>query len=149
MEDYVFVYGTLCKGGVREMPRLFPHARYLGKATIHGCIHDFGAYPGLRLDEDGIVHGEVYGVDPVILAALDDIERYMPDDYEASYYFRHRATATLADGAQIDCWTYEFNPKYYGERNLIASGDWIAHAATKGPLPDERWPDGKSIGGAW
>jgi gamma-glutamylcyclotransferase (GGCT)/AIG2-like uncharacterized protein YtfP len=144
-EDHIFVYGTLRKGGVREMPRLLPRCRDLGRATLRGVIHDFGAYPGLRLDEDGIVHGEVYTVDSAALTVLDDIERFFPDDYAASYYFRHRVVALLADGDPIECWVYEFNPKYYGDRAPIASGDWIAHAVAKGNLPEERWPDGGTI----
>ena len=144
-EDHVFVYGTLRRGGVREMPRLLPRCRDLGSAPLPGRIHDFGAYPGLRLDEAGLVHGEIYSVDPNALALLDDIERFFPDDYEASYYFRHRVTATLADDSLIECWVYEFNPKYYGKRNPISSGDWITHAAAKGSLPEEKWPDGREI----
>jgi gamma-glutamylcyclotransferase (GGCT)/AIG2-like uncharacterized protein YtfP len=130
-DDHIFVYGTLRKGGVREMPRLFPNCRDLGPATLRGCIHDFGAYPGLRLDEDSVVHGEVYTVDAAALAVLDDIERFFPDDYEASYYFRHRVVAVLAGGEPIECWAYEFNPKYYGHRAPISSGDWIAHVKSR------------------
>jgi gamma-glutamylcyclotransferase (GGCT)/AIG2-like uncharacterized protein YtfP len=144
-EDHIFVYGTLRRGGVREMSRLLPRCRDLGPATLRGVLHDFGAYPGLRLDEDGVVHGEIYTVDAEALALLDDIERFLPDDYEASYYFRHRVVAQLADGASIECWVYEFNPKYYGQRAPITSGDWIAYAAQKGALPEESWPDGKKI----
>ena len=77
-DDHIFVYGTLRKGGVREMPRLFPRCRDLGPATLRGCIHDFGAYPGLRLDEDGVVHdvreeasGEAWEHGPVILSWED------------------------------------------------------------------------------
>ena len=147
MEDYIFVYGTLRKGGVRELPRLFSSARDLGRATIRGRIRVFGAYPGLRLDEEGLVIGEVYSADAAALAVLDDIERFFPGDEETCYYFRRRVTATLANGTPVDCWTYEFNPKYYGERNAIASGDWIAHAAAKGLFPEERWPDWRGIGG--
>jgi len=55
-------------------------------------------------------------------------------------------TTTLADGELIECWVYEFNPKYYDRRAPIASGDWIAHAAEKGALPEEKWPDGRPIG---
>jgi gamma-glutamylcyclotransferase (GGCT)/AIG2-like uncharacterized protein YtfP len=146
MNDHVFVYGTLRKGGVREVPRLFPAAPDLGPATLRGRIYDFGAFPGLEIDDhSGLVHGEVYGVVDGMLDAFDAIEEYWPNDYEASYYHRHRVFVVLSDGQPLECWTYVFNPKHFPQRQLIASGDWIAHAAVKGPLPPETWPDGDPI----
>ena len=146
MDDHVFVYGTLRKGGVREVPRLYPAAPDLGAGTVRGRIYDFGAFPGLELDDQAeLVHGEVYGVVDGMLAAFDAIEEYWPDDYEASYYHRHRVAVTLADGRRLECWTYVFNPKHFPLRHAIDSGDWIAHAAAKGDLPPETWPDGDPI----
>ena len=152
MHDYIFVYGTLRKGGIRAMPALYPAAPDLGPGVIAGALFDFGAYPGLQLDApadetNGRVRGEVYGADAKILRALDEIEMYLPDDPPASYYFRELVTVALDDGREIVCWTYTFNPRFFraGRDNQILSGDWIAHAATKGALPPEHWPDGSDI----
>ena len=147
--EHVFVYGTLRKGGVREMPVLCPDMPDLGPAMLDGALHDFGAYPGLALGPEarGTVHGEVYGCNARVLALLDEIEATLPDNHPASYYFRERVTVSLDDGREIVCWTYTFNPRFFraGRDNQILSGDWIAHAASKGALPPEQWPDGSAI----
>jgi gamma-glutamylcyclotransferase (GGCT)/AIG2-like uncharacterized protein YtfP len=144
----IFVYGTLRKGGVREMPALFPGVPDIGFGVVHGRLYDFGAYPGLLLDAAaGPVLGEIYDVDDAMLARLDEIEEYVDGKPESSYYFRVRCAVAMRDDAVKirDCWVYEFNPEFFRERIEIASGDWIAHAATKGALPPERWPDGGPI----
>jgi gamma-glutamylcyclotransferase (GGCT)/AIG2-like uncharacterized protein YtfP len=143
----VFVYGTLRKGGVREMPALYPGVPDFGAGLITGTLFDFGAYPGLLLGrpDAGDVTGEVYGVNDDMLAALDAIEEYRPDDREASFYFRERVSVRMHTGDTRECWVYVFNPAHFETRDRIASGDWIAHAAQKGALPPEAWPDGAPI----
>lgn len=142
----VFVYGTLRKGGVREMPLLFPRMAFLGFGRTRGYMYDFGAYPGILLDASGpAIIGEVYEADDAVLARLDAIEEFVPGNPAGSYYLRVPVTVRMADGAEQTCWIYEFNPAFFAERVPIATGDWIAHAAAKGVLPEERWPDGDAI----
>jgi gamma-glutamylcyclotransferase (GGCT)/AIG2-like uncharacterized protein YtfP len=142
----IFVYGTLRKGGVREMPALFPGAPDLGFGSVHGWLYDFGAYPGVLLDHAaGPVLGEVYDVDATMLARLDEIEEYFEDSPSTSYYFRVRCDVAMQDGRTLTCQVYEFNPECFKDLIAIPDGDWIAHAARKGPLPPERWPDGDPI----
>jgi gamma-glutamylcyclotransferase (GGCT)/AIG2-like uncharacterized protein YtfP len=117
----IFVYGTLRKGGVREMPALFPGVPDLG------------------------LLGEVYDVDADMLARLDEIEEYFEDSPATSYYFRVRCDVAMQDGRMLACQVYEFNPAFFKDLIAIPDGDWIAHAARKGPLPPERWPDGDPI----
>lgn len=144
--DKVFVYGTLRQGGVREMPRLFPQCAFIGFGTAQGRLYDFGAYPGFMPDaEGGDVAGEVYEVPAIVLRALDDIERYEPHNEAGSYYLRREVTVALQDGRQTTAWVYVCNPDFYDCSNPIAGNDWIAHAAAKGDLPAESWPDGAPI----
>lgn len=145
--NLVFVYGTLRQGGVREMPRLFPQTEFIGFGTAKGWLYDFGAYPGFLPDDadGGDVVGEVYAVPAIVLQALDDIERYEPRNEAGSYYHRREVTVTLQDGRQIAAWVYVCNPDFYDCSRPLASNDWIAHAAAKGSLPPESWPDGAPI----
>ncbi len=144
--DNVFVYGTLRRGGVREMPRLFPQCPFVGLGTATGRLYDFGAYPGFLPDADADdVIGEVYEAPAIVLQALDDIERYEPHNEADSYYLRREVRVTLQGGRQISAWVYVCNPQFYDCSDPIASNDWIVHAAAKGELPAESWPDGAPI----
>ena len=134
----VFVYGTLRVGGVREIPGLFATAKFLGGGMARGRLHDFGAYPGFVAGGDGAVLGEVYEVDAAALATMDDIERIADDMYR-----RVMIVVQMDGSAPRMCWVYECNPARNDmrEQDVIAGGDWIAHASAKGELPPERWPD--------
>ena len=130
----VFVYGTLRRGGVRAMPSIFPDSKFVGDASVGGSLYDFGAYPGLVLDEaNSPVVGEVYEVDEEILGRLDDIE-------SSAYYRRKRVEVSLGD-RRVTCWVYEPDAELFPRRTLIASGDWIEHARTKTDWPEDVWPD--------
>ena len=46
---YVFVYGTLRRGGSNDITRLVPSPRWVGTAQVAGQMYNLGAYPGLVL----------------------------------------------------------------------------------------------------
>jgi gamma-glutamylcyclotransferase (GGCT)/AIG2-like uncharacterized protein YtfP len=120
----VFVYGTLRQGGVREMPQIFPDAKFVGQASVSGSLYDLGTYPGLLLDESSsLVIGEVYEIDDETLYKLDEIEA-------ASDYGRKQVEVSL-DNQRMRCWIYAPDSKGYSDRTLITSGDWIEYAKTK------------------
>jgi gamma-glutamylcyclotransferase (GGCT)/AIG2-like uncharacterized protein YtfP len=91
------------------------------------------------------VVGEVYRVDSDAMRVMDDIERYVEGDATACYYFRRERAVALDDGRAVTAWLYECNPDHYHCTRPIEGGDWIAHAAKKGELPPETWPDGSAI----
>lgn len=153
----VAVYGTLRRGGVRAIPVLFPGIEPVGVGTVEGVLHDFGAYPGF-VTGTGRVVVELYEVDEAQLARLDDIERYRPDDPAGSYYRRVGCEVALHPGTGAEpgtgdrlrpAWIYECNTAHFELGPVIASGDWMAHAAQRvaddGSLPPEAWPDGAAI----
>lgn len=126
----VFVYGTLRGGGVREMPSIFPEAKFVGSASVGGSLYDFGPYPGLLLDgADTSVVGEVYEVGEEILKKLDDIE-------EPAHYTRRRVEVSLGKQS-VTCWIYEPALELYPRRTLIQSGDWIEYAKTRTEWPED------------
>ncbi len=106
----LFVYGTLKRDGVR-FPAL-GGSRFVGAATVSGyALHDLGAYPGMKRG-GGVVHGEVYEVDEVLIPHLDAVEG-APD------LFR-REEVELETGR---AWSYLFVPGVEG-RPRIETGVW-------------------------
>ena len=71
----VFVYGTLKRGFCRESA--LSAQKFLGTARTAPAyrLFDLGSYPGLVPSNDGAsIDGELYEVDELCLAELDDIE---------------------------------------------------------------------------
>ncbi|MEP6570277.1 MAG: gamma-glutamylcyclotransferase [Acidobacteriota bacterium] len=120
---FIFVYGTLRRGGVRAMPDLFPNSRFVNEAQIGGSLYDLGAFPGLLLNEsNSLVIGEVYEIDDEILYKLDEIEA-------STHYWRKQVEIPVGNSKET-CWVYESDRQRYSYDVLIPSGDWIEYART-------------------
>ena len=61
-----------------------------------------------------------------MLAVLDEIEGYRPNEPERSLYTRVLADVTLEDGRVEKAWTYFYNAPL-GRAQRIASGDYLEH----------------------
>ena len=121
----VFVYGTLRRGSANAMSTRFRNSQFIAEAKVSGSLYDLGAYPGLLLNEsNSSVVGEVYEVDDELLNKLDD--------FEASSNYRRKQVEIAVGTHRRMCWTYEPGPESYSFSTLIASGDWIEYARTKG-----------------
>lgn len=128
--ERIFLYGTLRRGGSRDATRFYVGAEFVAAARVRGVLHDFGEYPGLRLGaEAGWVHGEIFEVTAQALAGLDEWEGIDPAAPDAGEYRRVRASVRREDGGDETCWIYEIAEARCAGRPVIASGDWIAHAA--------------------
>lgn len=133
-KHFVFVYGTLRRGGAGAMSIRFPNSKFIAEAKVSGSLYDLGAYPGLLLNEaDSLVTGEVYEVDDETLNQLDEFEA-------ASHYLRKQVEISLDTQKRI-CWVYEPDPEFYSLRKLITSGNWNEYAKTKAALTGDAWPD--------
>jgi len=128
--DYLFAYGTLM-AGLSRRPLLGP-AHLEGRGRIRGSLYDFGAYPGVVLDDAGWVSGELYRVPDLAerLPLLDREEWYDPADEAQSLYVRRRAPVRLDGGPVRDAWVYVYNG-LPGRGPRIPSGDWRAHVAAR------------------
>ena len=85
--NYLFVYGTLRQGGVRDIRKLSPASAFLSRGTVQGLLYDLGAYPGLLLEKNGTaISGEVYQVSDAVLIRLDAIEGVDRKNPAASAY---------------------------------------------------------------
>jgi gamma-glutamylcyclotransferase (GGCT)/AIG2-like uncharacterized protein YtfP len=129
--ERIFLYGTLRRGGTRDVQRFYGGAEFIGAARVRGVLHDFDDYPGLRLSADaGWVHGELFDVTTGTLSKLDEwegIDSPAPDEGE---YRRVRIAADSA-GMPHECWAYEIAAGKAAGRPVIESGDWLAHDATR------------------
>ena len=81
----IFVYGTLKRGDLIRGMHLFDPTKteYIGKAVTTDSMFnmvDLGSFPGVILNGEYNVTGEVYDVDDETLESLDAIEGY-PEFY--------------------------------------------------------------------
>jgi gamma-glutamylcyclotransferase (GGCT)/AIG2-like uncharacterized protein YtfP len=126
--ERIFLYGTLRRGGSRDATRFYAGAEFVAQARVRGVLHDFGEYPGLRLDaEAGWVRGEIFEVTAEALAGLDEWEGIDPAAPDAGEYRRVSASVRREDDGDETCWVYEIAEARCASRPVIASGDWIAH----------------------
>lgn len=116
MNEIVFVYGTLRKGGSNH--HRMAGAVERGPGTVRGRLFQVDWYPGLLLDETGVdIRGEAYEVDATTLAALDA--------FEGSHYRRVSVRIMPTDGGVIiDAWIWEYIAPIDDLRE-ITSGDWF------------------------
>src|SRR6266403_524231 len=134
IKHFVFVYGTLRRGGAREMSKRFHNSKFIADTQVSGSLYDLGAFPGLLFnDSTSMVNGEGYQVDDEILNELDEIEA-------SSSYWRKQIEISLGTERRM-CWIYEPNPEVYSPHTLITSGDWIEYAKTKADWPGDNPPD--------
>lgn len=133
MSIYVFVYGTLRAGEINDLAqaaarRGLPPARHVGAATVPGMLVDFGDWPGLLPVADGRrVLGDIYEVDPALVALMDEIEEYAPGR-PGCFVRRSVLARPLAPGAApVACEYYPIDPAWRGTASDIDGDDWVAY----------------------
>lgn len=133
MSIYVFVYGTLRAGEINDLAqaaarRGLPPACHVGAATVPGMLVDFGDWPGLLPVADGRrVLGDIYEVDPALVALMDEIEEYAPGR-PGCFVRRPVLARPLAPGAApVACQYYPIDPAWRGTAADIDGDDWVAY----------------------
>ena len=109
--------------------RITPKLTFKGRGTIRAALFDLGIYPAaIPADDNSTVWGETYEASeaPSVLAVLDEIEGYRPNEPDRSLYTRVLADVTLEDGRVEKAWTYFYNAPL-GRAQRIASGDYLEH----------------------
>lgn len=130
MSDHVFFYGTLMSPFNRPgRQRITPKLRFTGRGSIGAALFDLGIYPAaVPADDASVVWGEVYETQDTasVLAALDEIEGFRPNEPERSLYTRVLTDVTLEDGRAEKAWAYFYNAPL-GRARRIESGDYLEH----------------------
>ncbi len=129
----MFFYGTLMAGfDRRRRAGIDPKLTYMGRGSIEAALFDLGIYPAAVPAPEGLVWGEVYAMsDPeTVLAALDDIEGYRPDDPDLSLYARAQVPVRMPDGSLAEAWVYFYNAPL-GQAQRIPSGDYLEHVKVR------------------
>ena len=130
----VFVYGTLRAGEINDITEAaarhdIAEPTLLGTATVRGHLFDFGAYPGLIPDEAGTpVRGDVYEIDPELIAVLDEIEEIYPG---VEGLFVAREVTVEVEGAAVACRFYPVTQNAVKDLPQIRSGDWVTHRRSR------------------
>jgi gamma-glutamylcyclotransferase (GGCT)/AIG2-like uncharacterized protein YtfP len=113
--NYLFVYGTLKRGGSRHW--LLQDFPFLGRARAEGfALYDLGPFPAMVPDA-GVVYGEVYEVPEEILRDLDWVEGV------PVLYRRELIEVVFEDGFSVKAWAYIYNGDVKGFPR-IESGEW-------------------------
>jgi gamma-glutamylcyclotransferase (GGCT)/AIG2-like uncharacterized protein YtfP len=128
--DYVFFYGTLMTPFNRPgRQRVESKLAFAGRGRIRAALFDLGIYPAaVPAEDDSTVAGEVYELldTPTVLAALDELEGFRPNEPERSLYLRARTDVTLESGDTRQAWAYFYNAPL-GRAERIRSGDYLEH----------------------
>jgi len=126
MVRQVFVYGTLKKGFSRfYLPELSHPRRRVEPAMLQGTLYNLGEYPGLKLEGQGTVQGEIHLFDNIeqVLRVLDVLEGYHRENRPANLFCRTLVEARDRRGRRRPCWTYIYAGRVSEDRRLD-SGAW-------------------------
>lgn len=122
--EHVFVYGTLMQGEQR-WPQLSSWSSHVQQGSISGGLYHLGAYPGLRLDEQGTVHGELHRCEDITnaLAVFDQIEGCDEANPLNGLYLRVPVQVNV-EGATVWAWTYVIN-RLPADAQRLERGRWV------------------------
>ena len=112
----LFVYGTLApEKAPPEIAKDVAQLQKIGRGSVRGEIHDFGAYPGAVLSKksSGKISGMVFELpeDQSLLRRLDEYEEYNREKPLQSLFLRERTLVDMEDGSHRYCWIYTYNAK--------------------------------------
>ncbi|MCP5099204.1 MAG: gamma-glutamylcyclotransferase [Chloroflexi bacterium] len=147
----LFVYGTL----LPNQPNFYLWGdTIIGMETAvfkNGRLYDMGHYPMLIEEPGNQVHGKIITVKsdfyPLIVARLDNLEGYNPQQPQASAYQRKKRLVRLVDGRFINAWVYIGQPQYVKGLPIVETKDWSTHAANEIQLMQKWWATTDSVAG--
>jgi gamma-glutamylcyclotransferase (GGCT)/AIG2-like uncharacterized protein YtfP len=128
--NLLFIYGSLLSRGVNHHLLLEQGAiPYSLNASIKGELYLIEWYPGLVLQENKTVIGEVYQLnDPE--KAFTYLDEYEGADDSKNPEYERVIVPVKVDDRFVECWTYIYlHP--VDRSSLIPNGDFISHLNSK------------------
>lgn len=108
-EDYLFVYGTLKRN--KDSPlklKMETKTEYLEEVSVPGSLYLVSYYPGLVLNNQGVVYGELYKIiDHSLIGDLDRYEGCSQDCPKPHEYKRILIDVNTSRGC-LKSWCYEY-----------------------------------------
>lgn len=135
---HVFVYGTLRAGEINDIGKAAARNRIappqlVGPASVRGRLYDFGHYPGVVPDASaGLVYGDVYEIDDMLVPVLDEIEEVYPG---VDGLFMSRDVVVGVDGHRLTCLFYPVGAESVAGLPCVESGDWVAYRLARDAEP--------------
>ncbi|MFN8415593.1 MAG: gamma-glutamylcyclotransferase family protein [Cytophagaceae bacterium] len=127
--SHIFVYGSLQKvfEDKNEYTRLFHSmTSYVQKGIVKGTLYMVDWYPGLLLNGNTPIHGELYLINhPDLLFLMDEYENAIEEnltstvDVNSYDYLRKEVLVN-----NIPAWVYEYR-RDVNQDKLIANGNFI------------------------
>lgn len=111
----VFVYGTLKRGYGKHV--LINNSKVISlKANAPGInLYSSGSIP-FAARGNGTAIGELYEVDDIVLAKLDNLEGH-------PVFYKREKTKVQIDSGEVEAWIY-LCERYAKQNCLIQSGEW-------------------------
>lgn len=111
---YIFVYGTLRRGGNADMHALLTrYSEYVATAKVQGKLYALQTYPAMVESEKMTdqVLGELYKITDSrkLFALLDDYEECSEKFPLPHEYSRKQLPVKLVSGEQVRAWVYLYN----------------------------------------
>jgi gamma-glutamylcyclotransferase (GGCT)/AIG2-like uncharacterized protein YtfP len=147
-----FVYGTL----LPQQPNYYLWGHHILRQEtavfVNGRLYDMGHYPMLVESSTGIVKGLLVTVHrrhyDEVMAQLDQLEGFDPEQPGESTYRRLERTVQLSDGRSQLAWVYIGQEKYVNDGcKIIENGDWVNHTTGKRAQMDRWWRRVSTVAG--
>lgn len=124
----VFVYGTLLEGCGNDILLKDSIKLCDAETTPDFTMYSLCGFPGVLLDGETVIKGEVYEVTEDVEESLDSLEGASRKFPEAGLYrreFINLPAENCSDGeAKENVLIYIINNRYFSDDSLIESGDW-------------------------
>lgn len=148
-DEYLFVYGTLCKRAIDSRNSLLqPQAHFISEATLQAQLYMVDYYPAI-IDSDQAgdrVIGELYRITQTetLFEKLDEYEGCSPQQPQPHEYRREQRKVRINSGEAsselsgelVSAWIYIFNlPIKHFVR--IESGDFLIHQKEILNIPED------------
>lgn len=126
MDNLLFVYGTLKRGGRLNHHLIAQGCEYVGEGTAYGELYDAGPFPVLVKVDDSrerVVHGELWRMERPThtLVVLDAVENGLYERQRTPVIYK------VKDSPKFMCqpaWVYFAVGAWWHGAKLLDSGRW-------------------------